>query len=573
MPAPLFWNVVLISCVLYWCRFLSAIGLLTVSSCSDRFPSSLVDPSSPSSVAPSVPSDVFPVAPPHSLAILPFEDYTNRMDISWLSQGLPDMLTTDLGLIPGLRVVARHRLGEVLREQWLQQSGTFREQPSVRIGQLVGAQYLLQGLYYLKGEELVVEGHLLDVEQGVVIRTFREKGPVESLPDVEMKFAHQLSRLFTASGPKPEVKLKEADILHENRARPEVQELQMKEDDRRPSSHALTMSTPVLLDRDVLLMLERRRSLREVARSVAEEVWKIGVHFNMEPASERLRRERHRNRPGSSLFLEVPLSATILPQQWQRLSPPLVVINRDDVPAGSSVLLRFEGTDISAQKIFQETMRRPRRVFVRMVNKQGLTVAVSSPWSWRIDQQLMVQPDGAVVVPISSTPFLTGSAAFPGRWVVEQESAVRFEAVMVTVPRENRMVVVEEVAQGEVQTRTEVDGSSLGKALQLWLWRGWHPPVMESVPLPGYLPGNRRTATVLVFVVGDQVQRTQVTNMPPEPGLADSITALLAELQNVCLLPCPDRKQSDALSLEPVVYRVQFELFKDMQHVGLNQKS
>ena len=98
-------------------------------------PTAIHDPASLPSVV-----TLQPVSPPYSLAILPFEDYSNRPDLSWLRQGLPDMLVTDLALLPGVRVVSRHRLGEVLREQWLQPRGSFEEASTVRLGRLLGAR-------------------------------------------------------------------------------------------------------------------------------------------------------------------------------------------------------------------------------------------------------------------------------------------------------------------------------------------------------------------------------------------------------------------------------------------------
>ena len=65
-----------------------------------------------------------PLSGPFSLGILPFDDHANLPGLTWLRQGLPDMLTTDLAVWPGVEIVSRPLLGEILREQWLQHRGT-----------------------------------------------------------------------------------------------------------------------------------------------------------------------------------------------------------------------------------------------------------------------------------------------------------------------------------------------------------------------------------------------------------------------------------------------------------------
>ena len=119
----------------------------------------------------------------------------------WLRQGLPDMLTTDLALWPDIEIVSRQLLGEVLREQWIQHRGTSESDSVVKLGQLSGARYLVKGSVYPLDADLVVDVHILDVENGIVVRTARATGTFETVPALVRKLAQQIGKFFGVHAP------------------------------------------------------------------------------------------------------------------------------------------------------------------------------------------------------------------------------------------------------------------------------------------------------------------------------------------------------------------------------------
>ena len=70
------------------------------------------------------------------------------------------MLITDLSQAPGLEVVQRERLDDVIREQSLQAVGRVEEKSMVRIGRLTGATVILLGSATRVGDILRLDAHL-----------------------------------------------------------------------------------------------------------------------------------------------------------------------------------------------------------------------------------------------------------------------------------------------------------------------------------------------------------------------------------------------------------------------------
>jgi TolB-like protein len=103
------------------------------------------------------------------ISVLYFENRTRLPELGWLSKGLTDMLITDLSQAPGIRVVHRERLEELMKEQLFQIGGRVEEQGAVRIGRMTGATVMLMGSATALGETLRLDAHLYDVERGTIL--------------------------------------------------------------------------------------------------------------------------------------------------------------------------------------------------------------------------------------------------------------------------------------------------------------------------------------------------------------------------------------------------------------------
>ena len=133
---------------------------------------------------------------PHSLGVLPFDYHGEHSGWAWVRHALPDMLITDLTLWPGLDIVSRQLIGEVLREQWLQHRGVTDPTSAVRLGRLSGVRYLLKGSFFVTSSHITVDVHVLDVEDGRVVRAERITEALDHIPILERRLAEKIGGFF-----------------------------------------------------------------------------------------------------------------------------------------------------------------------------------------------------------------------------------------------------------------------------------------------------------------------------------------------------------------------------------------
>lgn len=126
------------------------------------------------------------------VAVLYFENATNKPELDVMRKGLADMLVTDLVSWDGVSVVERARLEEVLGELKLQQSKAFDAKTAVKVGKLMGAQYQLYGSMVMNGRDLVVDAKLLKVQDGSVALATRAQADQDKVFDLEQDLAQKI---------------------------------------------------------------------------------------------------------------------------------------------------------------------------------------------------------------------------------------------------------------------------------------------------------------------------------------------------------------------------------------------
>ena len=484
------------------------------------------------------------------------------------------MLTTDLAVWPGIEIVSRPMLGEILREQWLQHRGTSDPSSTVKIGRLVGTRYLLKGNYYVVDSQLFLEAHLLDVERGTVVRTVRTSGALTKIPALEHTLAQQIGETFGLKPSSVTITPTVATVPQSD-SRTESQEKEVPihvvpPPPQRPRS--LTTPTQLLVT-DALLSQEKSKAMKEDAWLAADEIWRQGL--SIELGAVRYSSINNDESDDRSLaMLWVPVSAFLKPDQLNNVNRALTFTK--DMEKGSSTnqgTLMWNGTDPTSQRLFKENIQTPRRLFVRAISETGEVVAVSSAGSWRIDESLESQDEGAFHISVLPTAMMTGETGFPTITVASYGKSLTFDAVVVTVPSEERRVSVEIV---ESTDKTEPESEQEKKAsativtnLQEWLLEHWTPPVMESLPIAGYLPGNRRTAQMMVTGKNGLVHEVHLSQAPSETPLRLSLQELVDQLKGRCFLECPQASPTGDTQSFSFRLRVQFDLVKDIQAVGL----
>ena len=124
-----------------------------------------------------------------------------------LGKAVSAMLVTEFSGRPGLKVIERQNLQELIQEQKLALSGLVDERQAVQIGQLLGAQYMLFGVASAAGGTLRIDVRAVDVETSEIVTVDKLSGKTEELLDLVVRAADNFSGKLNLSPPseRPEV--------------------------------------------------------------------------------------------------------------------------------------------------------------------------------------------------------------------------------------------------------------------------------------------------------------------------------------------------------------------------------
>lgn len=111
-----------------------------------------------------------------------------------LGKAVSTMLITELTDRPGMRVIERAQLRDILTEQRLALSGRVDENTAVEVGRLVGAQYVVKGQVTSIGEQMRMDVQAVDVETSEVLAVQKLSDRTSELLGMIMRIAD----LFTA---------------------------------------------------------------------------------------------------------------------------------------------------------------------------------------------------------------------------------------------------------------------------------------------------------------------------------------------------------------------------------------
>lgn len=132
------------------------------------------------------------------IAVLPFTNGGSfgpeREDLEPLQVGVQQMLLTELAQNQALRVVERSRLRELLEEQGLVTGGQVDPQTAARLGRLVGARYVITGAFVDLYGTFRLDGRVVDVETGEILRTAEVRDRKENLYDLLVELSDQVTR-------------------------------------------------------------------------------------------------------------------------------------------------------------------------------------------------------------------------------------------------------------------------------------------------------------------------------------------------------------------------------------------
>src|SRR6185503_11691738 len=106
------------------------------------------------------------------VAVLYFDNNSfgkDRVDYDGLGKGIADLLITDMASNSSVRVVERDRIQAVLQEQSMIRCKSIDPQTAVRLGRILGAQYMITGGFMSDGKgSLVLTSRVISVETSAI---------------------------------------------------------------------------------------------------------------------------------------------------------------------------------------------------------------------------------------------------------------------------------------------------------------------------------------------------------------------------------------------------------------------
>lgn len=131
------------------------------------------------------------------IAVFPFTSGgsfgPDREDLAPLEVGIQQMLLTELAQNENLRVVERSRLREIMEEQGLATSGAVDPATAARAGRLVGARYVITGVFVDLYGRFRMDGRVVDVETGEVLNTEEVQDGRENIYELLVELASRIT--------------------------------------------------------------------------------------------------------------------------------------------------------------------------------------------------------------------------------------------------------------------------------------------------------------------------------------------------------------------------------------------
>lgn len=115
-------------------------------------------------------------------------------DLQALRVGLQQMLLTELEQNDELRIVERSMLKQIMDEQDLGASGRVDPRTAAKIGELVGARYMISGVFADVYGHFRMDARIIDAETGEILETASTQGDREDLYGLLVDLAGQITR-------------------------------------------------------------------------------------------------------------------------------------------------------------------------------------------------------------------------------------------------------------------------------------------------------------------------------------------------------------------------------------------
>jgi TolB-like protein len=132
-----------------------------------------------------------------TVAVLP---YTNSAigkaneELAPLAKGIADLMTGELGVNTGIRLVEREQLNAALKEQDLAAGGRIDPGTASKIGKVLGVRHLIYGAFVTdRQHNMVLTSHVFNTETGEIEYSTSDKDKDDNFMNLVSKVAHKLN--------------------------------------------------------------------------------------------------------------------------------------------------------------------------------------------------------------------------------------------------------------------------------------------------------------------------------------------------------------------------------------------
>jgi TolB-like protein len=180
------------------------------------------------------------------IAVLPFDNNSigkDRMDFDGIGKGVADMLITDMASSASVTVVERERIQALLTEQNLVKSGSIDPQTAIKLGKMIGAQYMITGGFMSDGRgTYILTARAISVQTSQILNPIR----ITTKGDDVLGLMSQLSTRLNSEMKLPALQVGDAGTSTATPAGHPVEAKVVADDKAHPSSAAVaaTASAP-----------------------------------------------------------------------------------------------------------------------------------------------------------------------------------------------------------------------------------------------------------------------------------------------------------------------------------------
>jgi Curli production assembly/transport component CsgG len=151
---------------------------------------------------------VFASSAPSGLVVWDFDDQTPPglaalpvAERAWLRRALGEQVAQALDQLPGLVLVDRLRIADLLAEQQLGSSALADQDARLRLGRLVGATRMVFGGFFALGDQVQINLRLVDVATGHISHADEVTAPASDTMAAAAALGPRLIRVLGGGGP------------------------------------------------------------------------------------------------------------------------------------------------------------------------------------------------------------------------------------------------------------------------------------------------------------------------------------------------------------------------------------